>query len=634
MINKFACIKKIQGELHGRMKKSEKEIEDVIQKELDQIYINPKIKGVNDKRLLKDFSFGDICRYATTSDEARLFVQEALNLRPLPLKKPYNLYSHQEEALSFMKRIESLPLTFQTPEAKGGVISLKMGMGKTLAMLSHILSAPKGEYPTLIVVSKTIVKTWLEDGIAKFFTKLYGPKVCVFTKKDFKKYETISPDEFKEYDIVITTYSTLTSVFGLAQEELQEEIRVMGDEHTLMNGRIQYLKLRTRKNIYGRQDEIVGPTSLFFTNWERIVCDEAHVFSNPTTLVYNSVISLVSRKRWCLTGTPFKNDYEDIYSLLRFIGWDDQRYRNYTDFKKAGETVIRSICKNYILSMGYNEANIELPKSHEIVHRVKYANSKERDYYRWLFSYLRDSVKDYEYADTQAERRANWGFVLALFTHLRQASVAPVLTSESMKIRQRLQDNTRMKSSGIVEWVRDREGEAGKKSLKMKTILSIMKTIPVNDKFIIFSTFSAVLHLLHEVIEEEIPELGVLVVDGENSSQRDALIQSFKNDRDIRGLLITYKIGSEGLNLTEANHCIFVDPWWSDTVHQQARARILRTGQQKETYVHHIEIEGTIEQRVIKKCREKNEKEQLALGDTYQNVESGISLRLIKELLM
>jgi SNF2 family DNA or RNA helicase len=601
------------------------------------IYVNPGLINVSDANKLKNFSFGDICRYATFSDEARKFIEASLKLRPLPLKKPYNLYPHQEEAISFIKKIESSPMS-RDEVAKGGVISLKMGMGKTLAMLSHILTAPKGKYPTLIVVSKTIVRTWMEEGIHKFFSDaaraVKKPKVCVFTRKDYKKYETISPVDFKECDIVITTYSTLTSAFGSARDDLQEDIRVMGDEHSLMNGRELYLKMRTPDVIKNRQDEMVGPASLFYTNWERIVCDEAHVFSNPKTIVYRSVTSLVSSKRWCLTGTPFRNDYEDIYAILRFVGWDEPSYRSYNDFKHSGERFIRGVCKRYILSMGYEEAKIKLPKTHEIIHTTSFSNPQELQYYRWLFSYLRDTVKDYEYAETQTDRRRIWGFVLALFTHLRQATVAAVLTCESLKIRERLERNTRLNNDfKLMEWLPQNEGTAGKKSLKLTKIVEIAKTIPVQDKFIVFSTFSGVLHLLFDVFEEHLPELGVVLVDGENSVHRDKLIESFKNDRDIRALFITYKIGSEGLNLTEANHCIFVDPWWTDVVHQQARARILRTGQTKETYVHHIEIENTIEQRILQKCREKNIKEQAALGDTYQKVESGISLRLIKELL-
>lgn len=628
--DKFSCIKDLKTKFSSMI------VNEIIQKQLDLIYINPNLYKVleeRDIRKLKDFSFGDICRFASSSDEARKFIYEALKLRVLPLKKPYNLYPHQEEAISFMKKIEASSRSLDE-SAKGGVISLKMGMGKTLSMLSHILTAPKGAYPTLIVVSKTIVQTWLQDGIVKFFTELYGPKVCVFTRKDHKKFDTLSPIDFKGYDIVITTYSTLTSTIDPIVDELKEEMRVLGDEHSLMHGKLLYLNMRDPENIKGKEDEIVGPTSLYYTNWERIVCDEAHIFSNPSTKLYNCVMALASSKRWCLTGTPFRNDYEDIFSLLRFIGWNDVYYRNFSDFKKAGEVFISRVSKKYILSIGYKEAKIELPKSHDIVHDIKFDDPKERAYYRWLFSYMKDAVENYEYADNQVERRRLWGFILSLFTYLRQATIAPVLTSESRKITDKLEKNFRVNEAfNLLEWLPNREGTAGKKSLKIRKIVDIVKKIPVSDKFIIFSTFSSSLHIINEVFEEQLAEIGVLIVDGENSAQRDPLIESFKKDRDIRGLLTTYKIGSEGLNLTEANHAIFVDPWWTDTVHQQARARILRTGQKKETYVHQISIEGTIEQRVLEKCRQKRMKEEAALGETYQKVESGISIRLIKELL-
>lgn len=620
----FKCIVEIEEKTGCTREK----IEDIIQKQLNMIYVNPNINLNSD---LSKFSFGDICRYATSSDEARKHIYSKLKLRPLPLKKPYELYPHQEQTLQFMKRIESggrEKLRGETGSYKGGIVSLKMGMGKTLSALTHMITAPKGEYPTLIVVSKTIVNVWVEEGINKFFTDIYKPKVFIFTKAHCKNYEYITPLDFKNYDIVITTYSTLTSITKKVPLVI-EEIKEMGDEHTLMNGRVEYLKIRDKRFIVGKQDETFGGASIYYTPWERIVCDEAHVFTNPDTETYKSVLALVSQNRWCLTGTPFRNDYEDIYSLLRFSGWDNANVRSANLFKRLDSSEIREICARYILSIGYKEADIKLPPTHEIVHRVKFEDTNEKAYYKWIFSFLKKTIEDLEDAPTPEERRGIWGFVLALFTHLRQASVASYLTHESVKIRERMS----IRRPELVEWLNNRSGTAGMRSLKLRKIVDIAKTIPVKDKFIIFSTFSSALHMLFELFEEHMPELGCVLVDGENAGRRDTIVDSFKKDKDVRCLLITYHIGSEGLNLTEANHCIFVDPWWADTVHQQARARIVRTGQKKETYVHHIEIEDTIEQRVLETCRRKNALEAAALGDTFQKVEKGISLNLMKDLL-
>lgn len=43
--------------------------------------------------------------------------------------------------------------------------------------------------------------------------------------------------------------------------------------------------------------------------------------------------------------------------------------------------------------------------------------------------------------------------------------------------------------------------------------------------------------------------------------QRDKVIKSFKDDPEIKVLLISLKAGGVALNLTVANHIFIMDPW-------------------------------------------------------------------------
>jgi len=49
----------------------------------------------------------------------------------------------------------------------------------------------------------------------------------------------------------------------------------------------------------------------------------------------------------------------------------------------------------------------------------------------------------------------------------------------------------------------------------------------------------------------------------------------------VKAMFLSLKVGSEGLNLVMANHVIFLEPWWNPFVHEQAQARVHRTGQKK-----------------------------------------------------
>ncbi len=60
-------------------------------------------------------------------------------------------------------------------------------------------------------------------------------------------------------------------------------------------------------------------------------------------------------------------------------------------------------------------------------------------------------------------------------------------------------------------------------------------------------------------------------------------------------MLINLRAGGVGLNLTEANHVILIEPYWNDAEQQQAITRVHRLGQQKPVYVHKLIIPNSIE---------------------------------------
>jgi SWI/SNF-related matrix-associated actin-dependent regulator of chromatin subfamily A3 len=62
-------------------------------------------------------------------------------------------------------------------------------------------------------------------------------------------------------------------------------------------------------------------------------------------------------------------------------------------------------------------------------------------------------------------------------------------------------------------------------------------------------------------------------------NQREETVNNFNNDPEIKVLLISLKCGSLGLNLTVANQCFLIDPWWNPSIEDQAIDQIYRIGQ-------------------------------------------------------
>src|SRR5690606_1359501 len=73
-----------------------------------------------------------------------------------------------------------------------------------------------------------------------------------------------------------------------------------------------------------------------------------------------------------------------------------------------------------------------------------------------------------------------------------------------------------------------------------------------------------------------------LVVDGKVPvKQRQALVAQFQAEDGPPFVVMTYKVGGTGLNLTAASHVILFDRWYNPAVENQAIDRAHRIGQTK-----------------------------------------------------
>jgi SNF2 family DNA or RNA helicase len=79
---------------------------------------------------------------------------------------------------------------------------------------------------------------------------------------------------------------------------------------------------------------------------------------------------------------------------------------------------------------------------------------------------------------------------------------------------------------------------------------------------------------------------------------RAAVLKRFKEGA-APVFLISLKAGGFGLNLTEADYCFLLDPWWNPATEAQAVDRIHRIGQSRNVMVYRLIAKDTIEQKVM-----------------------------------
>lgn len=195
-----------------------------------------------------------------------------LNIKLLPF---------QREGLYWMTRQEQ-------GTWKGGMLADEMGMGKTIQMISLMLSDRKK--PCLVVAPTVAIMQWRNE--IEAYTE---PKLKVLMWHGANRTQDLK--QLKVADVVLTSYAVLESSF------------------------------RKQESGFRRKNEILKEKSaLHAVHWRRIILDEAHNIKERSTNTAKGAFALQGDFRWCLSGTPLQNRVGELYSMIRFLGGDPFAY--------------------------------------------------------------------------------------------------------------------------------------------------------------------------------------------------------------------------------------------------------------------------------------------------------------------
>jgi SNF2 family DNA or RNA helicase len=518
-----------------------------------------------------------------TSGPSIIKIQDGVIVKP---KEQAKLYDHQIDALSFIQEHE------MNGPLRGGAISIDMGLGKTRIVLEQINRERHTQSRTLIVCSKTLLGEWINER-NKFFPHL---NMLVYHKEHYRCCNSLTVDEIYTYDCILTTYDVLAYIDRY--RHYSDDILVLGTDGMHKDKIIAYTQ-KLRPNVPDNQP---GQHNLYCFPWKRVVADESQKFCNNKTAVFKAMCGLYSDYRWCLTGTPIRNDDKDMWSLLFFCGL--QQPDNPKDWKFG----LFEKYKNIIFVKKYSETNIKMPKLIEHVETILF-NPTEYTIYK---HYLMNLWSSYDYfirKDNSGDKKS-FSILLGLFTRLRQICIAPYLITNESKRGQDLEDtNLNDTNPDLEEWVHNRR-LSGFQSSKITRICEIVDTIPPDEKIVIFSSFNSCLDLIQDAIKDK---YNSVIVDGESTGKNRILrLNMFRTDPNIKILLCNLRVGSEGLNLPQANHVICVELWWSPVPISQAIRRVWRVGQTKDVHVYTLMIDKSIEENINKICLSKK-----SIGDSY-----------------
>lgn len=345
-----------------------------------------------------------------------------------------------------------------------------------------------------------------------------------------------------------------------------------------------------------------GSNVLYLTNYERlvvspgatppidrIVLDEAHKARNRRSATFHALLKIQANSRWALTGTPIVNKIEDLISLYMLIGYERQDHT--TDKRAENKFAVDAV--NALMLARRREQIPEGMPSDPIVKAIQldFSSLEEEIFYTGIQGKITAKWK-------RLSSDADAGFQrLVLMLRLRQISVHPQVYIDAMR------ENNKNYSVG--DW------QFG--STKFDKVKGLLKTFPSTDGTVVFCSFIKEIELLaaelnstHKVFTYS----GGMSGDARAGQVQDAKDSVAAGNPTV--MLVQIHSGGTGLNLQFMNRAIFLSPWWTAALMDQAVGRIVRVGQEKKTYVYHLRLKleedeqiKNIDKRMMSKVDEK-----------------------------
>jgi len=315
--------------------------------------------------------------------------------------------------------------------------------------------------------------------------------------------------------------------------------------------------------------------------WAGLVLDEAQMVKNHQSKTYKCVRELAAPFKLALTGTPMENNLTELWSLLSIAApglFPDpkrfaEQYARPIERGGDGERLarLRRRIKPLVKRRTKELVAADLPPKQEQMlevdlhprHRKLYETRLQRERQKIL-----GLIDDFE---------RNRFTILRSITLLRQLSIDPSLIEESHG------DVPCAKLTALVE--------------------QLGEVIGGGHRALVFSQFTGFLARVRDRLDRE--GIGYCYLDG-RTRKRDEVIERFKQGADPV-FLISLKAGGFGLNLTEADYCFLLDPWWNPAAETQAIDRAHRIGQTRPVIAYRMIARDTIEEKVVALARRKAE---------------------------
>ncbi|HET9692521.1 MAG TPA: DEAD/DEAH box helicase, partial [Acidimicrobiales bacterium] len=306
--------------------------------------------------------------------------------------------------------------------------------------------------------------------------------------------------------------------------------------------------------------------------WSGLLLDEAQFAKNPASANHLFARHLPAQWKVALTGTPFENNLGELWALTAITApglWPrhdrfKETYR--TPIERHGDAErldqLRRRVKPVMLRRTKGQVAAELPDKQERVLELDLHPGHRKVYDTYL---ARERQKVLGLLDDLDGNRFE---IFRSLTLLRQAALDVALVDSQRRAP----------------------------SAKLDALVDLVEEAAADGhRVLVFSQFTRFLSRARERVEAAGIESCYL--DGTTTRRADVIARFRSGDAPV--FFISLKAGGFGLNLTEADHCVLLDPWWNPATEAQAVDRIHRIGQARKVMVYRMVSAGTIEEKVM-----------------------------------
>ncbi|KAI3882455.1 hypothetical protein MKX03_025233 [Papaver bracteatum] len=350
-----------------------------------------------------------------------------------------------------------------------------------------------------------------------------------------------------------------------------------------------------------------------------VILDEGHTPRNKNSKIYKCLKNVNTERRIILSGTPFQNNFDELYTTLSLVR---QKFAdtilNETD--KTRGTLSRGNWVSLTSSIGEISEDQQLEKIQKMmkpfvhIHRGSILQKKLPGL-RECVVFLHPSPLQVKLLGKVREGMKN---SLEVNYAVALVSVHPSLLTGCSVAEQSGQVNSFVtKLIDANQQIKEKYFRLNyNEGVKTKFLMQLIKlSEAMNEKVLVFSEYLDPNSLVWEEI---------LRMDGTlDVNKRQSLIHRF-NDPNSQAKVLVASLGTsgEGICLTGASRIVLLDPVWNPAKYHQAIKRAYRLGQKKVVYTYHLIASWTPEE--VKYCVQarKDHLSQLIFSAEHGKIEN------------